>query len=223
MNHILVYLDVGVSSHGFNALVASLRELTPTFFIKTIDHRALIKGGWEKDTRLLIMPGGRDQPFHTLLQGLGNQRIAEFVAGGGRYLGLCAGGYYGSAFIEFEKGGELEICAPRELAFFPGRAVGPAYGLGAFCYQTEKGARTAQLSWSGGITPTYFNGGCAFEAPESHPGTTTLARYHDLSDRPAAAVLCTVGKGRALLTGAHPEYSPASRPLWQHFLNKILI
>lgn len=52
----------------------------------------------------------------------------------------------------------------------------------------------------------YFNGGCFFEAPEQHGDATVLGRYGELKGSPAAIVLCSVGKGRALLSGVHVEY-----------------
>ncbi len=55
----------------------------------------------------------------------------------------------------------------------------------------------------------YYNGGCAFIAPEEHRNVTVIARYADLPQEPAAIVQCRVGKGLALLSGVHPEYSAA--------------
>lgn len=231
MKQVLVYLDKGVGSHAFHELYASLgAELDPSLYsIHSVDHRYLIRENWEEKTVLLVFPGGRDVFYHALLKGAGNKRIASFVANGGSYLGLCAGGYYGSAFIEFEKGGELEVCESRELAFFPGRAVGPAYGLGIFCYKSGRGAREALVSWNGGVSRVYFNGGCYFEQPETHPSIKILARYQDLPDTPAAAIKCLVGKGKALLSGTHPEFrlnsslEPQRREYWRHILDQALI
>src|SRR5439155_581244 len=84
---------------------------------------------------LFIMPGGRDQPYHAGLQGEANQQIRAFVEEGGAYVGICAGAYYGSARVEFDRGFPLEVCEERELCFFSGTAVGPAYGKGTFAYE----------------------------------------------------------------------------------------
>lgn len=230
--HVLVYLDEGVGPHAFRQLFSSLREeLSPSLFtVKPVDHHYLIHAEWEEQTALLAIPGGRDVYYHKYLKGRGNQRIASYVSNGGRYLGLCAGGYYGSASIEFEKGGELEVCAPRELAFYPGQAVGPAYGLGLFSYESEKGARTALLDWEKGKSHVYFNGGCYFEKPEAHyPSIEVLARYRDIPGTPAAAVNCSVGKGKAILCGFHPEFKMhlsrerQRRAFWRYLLNLTLI
>lgn len=210
---ILVYFDLGVGPHAFKRLIGSLREepLLQNYPLKIVDHQFLQnEEDWEKKTTLLIFPGGRDVPYHNLLKGVANQRIANYVQQGGSYLGICAGGYYGASFIEFEKGGQLEICASRELQFYPGKAVGPAYGNGQFCYQSDKGARASLISWIGGECHIYFNGGCFFEHPENYPNVEVMARYQDLEKQPAAVVFCKIGKGKAVLCGIHPEYGASA-------------
>lgn len=214
---ILIYAGAGASPEALARLTAALAA----YPIQLVDRHILQAPGWEEKAAALIFPGGRDIPYHKALQGEGNWRIRQYVEGGGRYLGICAGAYYACKSFAFEEGSELEVVATRELAFFPGKAVGPTYGRGVFQYDSEQGAQCAQVSWEGGISSLYFNGGCHFETPESYPGTEILARYHDLPGLPAAALYCQVGQGRALLTGVHPEYSPRD-PFWLHVINKIL-
>ena len=112
---------------------------------------------------------------------------------------------------------EEENTGARELAFYPGCASGPAYGLGHFSYESKAGARPASIRWKGGVSPVYFNGGCLFEEPELYPSVTVLARYDDLAETPAAVVKCAVGKGEALLCGVHPEYVKNS--FWRFVIN----
>lgn len=223
---VLVYSDEGVDRCGLRELYIALENslFFTHYTIHLANHRYLIDAEWEEKTALLVMPGGRDIPYHNLLQGKGNQRIASFVKNGGNYLGICAGGYFGAAYIEFEKGGELEVCASRELAFFPGKAIGPAYGLGHFSYENERGARQALLDWAGGKSHIYFNGGCLFEEVERYPTIESLARYIDLPGSPAAVIRCSLGKGRAILSGVHPEYmlSPSLEPQRKAFWDYII-
>jgi biotin--protein ligase len=131
VKQILVYRDEGVGPVALGALLAALRQegVGPLRFA---DRRLLRRTSWLQETQALIMPGGRDLPYHDALQGAGNRNIAEFVRRGGNFLGLCAGAYYGCAAIAFEPGGPLEVIAQRELRFFPGRACGPVYSLGKF-------------------------------------------------------------------------------------------
>lgn len=209
---IRVYADEGVGLRSLKQTIKSLEQVIPnnTYKIKTINHLGFLEETWESKTALVVFPGGRDVPYHAKLDGKANQRIKAFVEDGGAYLGICAGAYYGSGFVEFEKGCSLEVCERRHLAFFPGKAIGPAYGSNSFCYDSEKGAKIALIEWVGSYLPEcyslYYNGGCFFDSPDQFSNVNVLARYADLEARPAAAVQCCVGKGQAFLCGVHPEY-----------------
>lgn len=167
-----------------------------------ITARSIIEGDLQKFS-WLIMPGGRDRPYHAALKGAGNAQIRAFVEKGGTYLGICAGAYYGCKRVEFDAGFPLEVCEERELAFFSGTAVGPAYGKGTFEYDTEKGARMANLGTAHGILPIYYNGGCLFEGDFTH--IRILAHYLDLPGHPPAIIECPTGQGKAILSGVHLE------------------
>jgi glutamine amidotransferase-like uncharacterized protein len=169
---------------------------------RRIGADSIIEGGL-KDISLLIMPGGRDRPYHAALKGAGNRQIRSFVENGGTYLGICAGAYYGCRTVEFDKDFPLEICEERELSFFSGKAVGPAYGKGTFEYESSKGARLAKIETAKGTFNVYYNGGCFFEGDFTH--VRILARYLDLSGHPPAIIECSIGKGKAILSGVHIE------------------
>lgn len=235
---VLLYWDEGVgkaaASEVFNSLI---RELDPQCHsVKKIDHQYLRWVPWERQAAALVIPGGRDTPYHQYLSGRGNHKIRSFVEQGGAYLGICAGAYYASSHLEFEKGGALEICAKRELGFYPGTAVGPALGSQVFDYVSERGTQAAEIAWKIGgdrvsatksseqmtrapdslhsqpssKTHIYYNGGCLFDQPERFPNVTILGRYEGLEDRPAAIIECKVGAGKAVLCGVHPEISADS-------------
>ena len=211
MQKIFIYRDVGADAACVASLVAELRRhVGDAYHIAWADRHLLCRPEWQREAALLIFPGGRDVPYHRALQGVGNAHIREFVERGGSFLGLCAGGYYGSATVEFERGRPLEVVAERELKFFPGVARGPAYGLGEFEARSERGARVAQLHVMGGEEPTvsaaYYHGGCAFVDADAYPTVSVLARYAELHEQPAAIVRCRVGQGWAILSGVHPEY-----------------
>lgn len=170
-----------------------------------ITKKMILEGALQRFSTL-IMPGGRDKPYHAHLQGSPNQKIRQFVEDGGTYLGICAGAYYGCKLVEFDKGFPLEVFEERELSFFNGSAIGPAYGKGTFEYGTEKGARLAKLGMKDKIFHVYYNGGPYFSGDFTN--VKILARYLDLPERPPAIIECKVGKGRAILSGVHLEYSP---------------
>jgi biotin--protein ligase len=231
--NILVYDDLGASpnsvKHTFNTLKSILGHV---YDIIQIDRKVLQSEPWEVGCVMLVMPGGRDLPYCEALNGEPNARIRQYVEGGGRYLGLCAGAYYASNEIEFEKGRAImEIIQPRELGFYPGLSRGTTYP--GFVYNSESGARSVAVNLEKDALrdyyPTtqipneikmYYNGGGYFVHPEKYDNVTVLCRYKEPSklcidepDGPAAVVHCKVGKGHALLIGTHPEYDISSEDL----------
>lgn len=207
MKQIVVYVDQGVSGKTLFHTVKSLQQETKAP-LKRLDAAALCSTEWEKETALLVIPGGNDVYYDSLLKEEGNNKIRSFVEeNGGGYLGLCAGAYFAARKIEFEKGAHQQICAERSLGFYPGVARGSAYGVGKYVPDSDKGAQVAQLSWNGERCMTYFNGGCLFDDPSSFSNVEVLSRYINLEGKPAAIVLCKCGKGKAILSGAHIEMS----------------
>jgi len=247
LQEILIYLDEGVSRRSFRHTLQGIRaDPNISLPVKSVNAKGIIESEWEKRAALLIFPGGYDVPYHTLLQGEANRRIREFVEKGGNYIGICAGAYYASSLIVFEKEGPLEVKAERELSFFPGTASGPVYGPDQFSYTSEKGSLAALIDWGDEeLLSLYYKGGCTFEEAEKYPDVSILARYADLPSQPPALIHCSVGKGQALLSGIHPEFPASSlnpedpylKPLipvlqrseearsrfFNHFVNLILI
>lgn len=209
MKETWIYSDRGISPRCLQSLIESLLLMRPSVKIRKVKSNHFLSDELHTNVETIIFPGGRDIPYHNKLQGQPNQNIRKFVENGGKYLGICAGGYYGAKFIEFEKGKELEVIASRELAFFPGKAIGPAYGHGKFHYHTGQGAQLAKLSIADKETEVhcYYNGGCFFENPSEYKNVKVLAHYLDLPTQPAAIIFCQIGKGYAILSGVHPEYS----------------
>lgn len=229
MEKILIYQDEGTSFCSVDSLLLSLQQenLDKHFILDTIDRNFLKIKDWEINTRLLIFPGGRDLPYCSALQGNINQRIVDFVRCGGKFLGICAGAYYGSRQVIFEPKGPLEVVGTRELQFFPGTAYGPAYGLRKFCYQNNTGARIAALDLQIGnsyskSTAAYFHGGCLFVDARNYKNVSTISTYTDIEGNPSAIIQCCVGKGKAILSGVHPEYSAYHIRSHLYFDNKEL-
>jgi biotin--protein ligase len=209
MRQIIIYVDEGVSGISLKHVVKSLQqELDLTrHSLKRLDAEGIKSGNWEKDTDLIVFPGGRDVYYQSALSGLGTLKIRRFVEQGGSYLGLCAGAYFGADSIEFDKGGRMQVCGKRDLGFFPGVATGPAYGPNKFSYDNEHGAEAALVSWKGEKVFTYFNGGCQFENADHFADVEVLGSYLHLEGSPAAIVSCRHGLGKALLSGVHLEYN----------------
>lgn len=223
MKQIIIYVDRGVDGSALKHTVKSLQqELDPSKYrIRRMDSKALKSENWEKETALLVMPGGRDIYYHEALDGEGTSKIRKFVENGGSYLGICAGAYFGAQMIEFEKGGSYEVCAPRSLAFFPGLAEGPAYGKNKYRVDGLQGIEAARVSWKEAVFHVYFNGGCQFLKADEFDNVSVLSSYLELKGDPAAIISCNIGKGKAVLSGVHLEYSTSALARQNPYIEKI--
>lgn len=224
---VLVYSGPGTSQLAISQTISTLSSLLlPYFTVTALPLAALLSSPWPMTCALFVMPGGRDIPYHNALSGAGNERIRGYVEGGGSYLGFCAGGYYATDEVRFAIGDEkMQVLGKRDLKFFEGSCEGPVYE--GFEYGSEKGARAVELEVDGSIMGKgeiskasfiYYNGGGHFVFPTSTSSariskSSVLARYASIDSKSIAAVLSTVGKGRSLLFGVHPEYSLLSEPL----------
>ncbi|KAL2205899.1 class II aaRS and biotin synthetase [Sarocladium strictum] len=220
--NVLVYTGTGTTVESVRHCLFSLRQLlSPNYAVIPITETVLLKEPWAPSCALLVIPGGGDLGYCRVLNGEGNRKISDFVRRGGAYLGLCAGGYYASKECEFEVGNPpLEVIGSRELGFYPGTCRGAAYK--GFEYHGEGGAKAVRLKVAKGAFKeqvsdeivSYFNGGGVFVDAESlaDKKVEVLASYADDidvdgGDGKAAVVYTTMGEGRAMLTGPHPEFA----------------
>lgn len=224
MSNIIIYVDQGVSGESLRQTVKSLQQEVDftRHALRRKDAKGLLSEPWEKETALLIMPGGRDVYYHSALRGKAAERLKQFIENGGSYLGLCAGAYFAAGTIEFEKGGRLQVCGERDLKFFPGQAIGPAFGHGKYSYESDLGIEAAKISWKNHDSFAYFNGGCYFDSAHKFSSVQVLSAYLNLEESPAAIVQCKVGKGTAILSGVHIEFSAPFLSRGSRYLERIL-
>lgn len=219
--NILVYAGPGTGPQSVANTLGMLRALVADkYTVKTVDYADILQNDWTQNTSLLIIPGGADLPYVAKLSGVGNTNIKNYVASGGKFLGICAGAYYAADKIEFYKGDPaLEITGERELKFFPGIVSGPTY-IGFDDRKTDNtdGIRAAVINWhtddvmAESELVVYYNGGGHFVAADSYKNIKPLA-YHVTPDdalaaKLAAIVECKVGIGKAILSGVHFEWEP---------------
>lgn len=220
-NTIYIYKDTGAGEHSQLQTISTLKEILPhNYKVIQINARGVILNKWPIDAVLFIMPGGADLPYVKKLSGKGNQNIKNYVKNGGAYLGICAGSYYGAGYVEFDKGGKLEVIGKRELAFFPGKAVGPA--LAKYSYIDNSGARAAKIKLkleNIKEATVYYNGGGYFNGADNYKNVAVLGYYQN---HLPAIVYIPFGKGRVVLSGVHFEYDPSLMDSHDPYLNKIL-
>ena len=201
---VLVYNDTGVASSCFEDTCLFFTQRNYT--VIPVDAYYLIRGNWDisPQSTILVFPGGADSSYHTKLMGQGCANIRLFVHQGGFFVGVCAGSYFSSKWIEYAVGTPDEITGYRELGFFPGIARGPV--LNPYDYTSESGASAARLHLSDGTQLfVYHNGGPTFVSlTGEYPNVEILATYDDVNNQPAI-LRCSYGKGTALLSGVHFE------------------
>lgn len=222
---VYIYNDDGTSRESLQHTEFTLKKiLSKKYIIKTIDADKIIKTNWYKNAILLLIPGGADLSYAKKLNGKGNKYIQNFIQKGGKYLGICAGSYYGSNYIEFDKNGPLEIIGNRELSFFPGKTIGPI--LAHYDYKSNIGARVANIKINnlGKIKNInlYFNGGGFFENAEQYPEVSVIGYYQQTNNILPAIIHIKYGKGHVILSGVHFEYEPYLLNYNDEYLKKII-
>lgn len=183
-----VYLGRGVFPPSGIAVVRRLDEMgTPPRLLFSGDVTTKGLAG----LRRIVVPGGWAP---SQLEGLGKdgrESLVEFVEGGGRYFGICAGSYLPCTYVRWQG-----RTSPYSVGLVRGTASGPVAGRTAWPtsevldLDLEKGGRRRVL----------YAGGPTFDVK----GAEVLARY---PGGEAAVIEVMCGKGRILLSGAHVEFS----------------
>jgi len=179
------------------------RYASDRYIIRQIKGAEVQKGAWTKNAKLFVIPGGADRPYVASIKARGISIIRQYVENGGTYLGICAGSYFAGRQVQFAMDADIEVNEARTLGFFPGIVRGPT--LAPFSYKNRSGARVARLFGPHGTYKTYYEGGGHFVDAHQMPNVEVLFNYSDTRKCEAAIVECLVGKGKAILSGAHFE------------------
>lgn len=192
-------------------LLCALETCSPDLCVEVTSACEILNGALSCGVQLLCFPGGFDLGYLETLGKRGCDMIRQWVTHGGSYLGICAGAYFAAERLEFDRGGPLEVCGERFLKFYPGVARGPAFP--GFDYNSELGSRAARVQLTAGLGNSlalYVNGAPTFS--EHPPGCPNVEEVMWLEDGRSIGVRCGVGRGAALLLGAHVEYDPKTDP-----------
>lgn len=136
--------------------------------------------------QLYVQPGG-GQDIPAALESLGDARVAalrDYVAKGGRYLGLCMGAYLADA---------------NNLALIP-EELDSEVGRPHFPVTTIDDAAVA-VRWAGRDDNVFYQDG-PYLPPSHARGFATLATY---ANGDIAAARYAFGQGVVALSGPHPE------------------
>jgi hypothetical protein len=113
--------------------------------------------------------------------------IKEYLRKGGRYLGICGGGFMAST--GWNEGSE----------FVKGLGIIPAESS---VFQGSFEAKILPVRWQGQTRAMFFRAGPDFHLTKTHEAVHIVATY---SDGSIAALMSTYGKGRVAVCGPHPE------------------
>ncbi|KAJ3196907.1 biotin holocarboxylase synthetase [Irineochytrium annulatum] len=217
--NVLVYTGAGTAKGSVDSTLRTLRGLlSSSYDVIPVDAATLIKEPWQQSTSLIVLPGGRDLPYVDSLSPAGTERIRDWVHKGGRYLGICAGAYFGSSRVEFEMGRNgFEVVGGRDLALVSVTAKGSV--TERFEYNSDFGAKAVGVEVSPHVAvgtqrlSLYANGGPFFEASGAagSQAFNILASYQsgvvgNAMGQPAV-IEAKHGSGVVTLSGPHIEFS----------------
>ncbi len=200
---VALYSGVGAWEFGLTRIEERLREWG--YESQRVSDSGMLAGEL-RDGRysVLIMPGGDAGKAIDALGSEGIDEIRRFVESGGGYVGICAGAYLASDRITWYG---VDLDYPLDL--FSGVAIGPLEELavpGHFGWTDVRfdGTHPAAGGVTGVVTAYYFDGP-RFE------GAASVFAWYDRLDAPAA-LSGSVGTGRYVLSGFHPEMSVVTAP-----------
>lgn len=214
MSYIFIYNDKGTDQFSLNELKTCLKTIYPDYSVKLVNSSE-VKNGilFDYKVKLFCIGGGRDLGYLEMLGDQGCECIRDYVKVGGYYLGICAGAYFASDYIEFDLNGKLEVKGNRKLKFFQGKCVGPLNET--FKYNSEDDAIAIEIEILSNSCQNrnqyhYLNGGCTFISYEqdTNDNYKVIAKYKSKSPNYPAIVKCNFGRGKCLLSGIHIEYDP---------------
>ncbi len=177
---------------------ANSKHLVPgynfTYATSTIINSAILS-----PYDVLAMPGGTAGSSYISSNSISGTAIKNFVASGKGYLGICAGAYAGSYYVN---------------GMYYGWGVAPDVNSE---HPDHEGLLTVQITsagqqlfgYGGIITMAHYNGPAMYTSAGSN--MVTFATYADniLGYKGYAAIVGDYyGKGRSVLIGPHPELTP---------------
>jgi len=173
----LFLYDPKCSPQCGNGMMKALRD----YYNFKIFSKTEVESVFFDDVDIVAFPGGigDSESWHNILKP-NKKRVQDFVAGGGRYLGICMGAYWaGSYYFNILK------------------------DVDAVQYMTRPGtdtrrphAKNVAVTWNNEPMNMFWYDGCALVGDESK--FTTVARY--ANNDPMAIIQDRIG-----VIGCHPE------------------
>ena len=157
---------------------------------------------------VLIMPGGNALTYLENDDVDGNS-IKLFVQGGKGYLGICAGAYAASNYVD---------------GYYPGWGITPDVNTKNENYEGLLQISTTSVGSkliNGSITNIHMQNGPAMYTNNTQVIMATFADNNTGYQNYAAIVADTYGSGRVILSGPHPETDPQNPQLLTNMIQWI--
>jgi glutamine amidotransferase-like uncharacterized protein len=159
---------------------------------------------------VLCMTGGWTPSYVWDLYGKGIEKIRSFIEKGGGYIGICGGAYFAADAIIW-KG--IKYDCP--LGIFPGIAEGPIVEIAPWprykmCRVNITTHKHPIPEGEPSSLAVLYYGGPWFHIPtRARRAPMDILATYAVNGKPAV-VAYSVGKGRAFLSGVHPEFEEGS-------------
>ena len=212
---ILIYCDYGAVN--INTLFNEVKNYykDTNYKIACTDAENIkTKHALDDSVATFIMPGGFGKGYELKLQGLGNEKIREFVKNGGNYLGFCAGAYYACKDAIFEADiPELSVISQSGLNLIEGKAIGSLYkefNIPPYS-NVVPSVSIAKIEYNDKKEYFSFYSGGPFFDVTGNNNIEILGHYVFENGKKLPAILkSNYGKGKVILSGIHPEISGKS-------------
>lgn len=108
-----IYDDYGSAAFSVKELENCIRKYFSRSKIERVNGSDIINGKLDDlenySNYVLCIGGGFDLGYLKSLTITGCEKIKRFVENGGYYIGICAGAYFASDYLEFDLNGPLEV------------------------------------------------------------------------------------------------------------------
>lgn len=165
-----------------DCVFAMIHALSSEYQIRVFSEDELDDDKFFGNIDVIAFPGGigDSDSYPDFFSRTRANRIAEFISGGGCYLGICMGAYWaGERYFDI-----LTDVKPEQYIKRPNATVRRSYGT------------VTEVDWNSSKEQMYFYDGCALIGDETK--FKTIARY--ANGDPMAII-----QGRIGLIGCHPE------------------
>ncbi len=198
-----IYTDGGIGAwtEGITALEQFLKWKGLSY--EEVDATLINSTPLTTQYDIICFPGGYAYYYKLAINDSGIAHIRDFVAGGGAYLGICAGAYFACDSIIWEEDGLLDY----PLDLFDGIAIGAIDSIAPWDQYT--------MTWinlnpnhpinqfePAGESILYYGAPYFIKHPQAQMDTIgTYQAYHDLP----GMISFSFGQGRVLFLGPHAE------------------